>query len=235
MTTMLPPRPGQLSTRQALLGGIAIILSLVAIVAGLSLLIGRGESMEPDESSAVPEVLPGESCPQPADAPAAVADDDPTTVTAEQLLECPDAYDQQVVRYRGEAVRAVLRRDDRAWVHLNDDPYGLELGPLPAHRTAVGGNSGVPVSIPLDAAEDITHIGDARHHGDIIAVVGTFHRADPADGGGPTIQARIATIDQPGQRVSRPVSRPRIITAALVALLALASTAAVRFRSPLRL
>lgn len=235
MTTMLPPRPGQLSTRQALLGGLAVIMSLIAVVAGLSLLIERGEYQEPDESVAEPEVLPGESCPQPADAPAAAADDRPITVTAEQLLECPATYDQRVVRYRGEAVRAVLRRDDRAWVHLNDDPYGLELGPLPAHRTALGGNSGVPVSIPIDAADDITHMGDARHHGDVIAVAGTFHRADPADGGGPTIQARTVAIDQVGQRVSRPVSRPRIITAALVALVALASTAAVRFRSPLRL
>lgn len=219
MTTQAP-RPGQLSNRQALLGGLAILSTLAALVAGLSVLIDRGEHLGSDEGTAEPEAPPGEACPQAADAP--------TTVTAEQLLECPGAYDQQVVRYRGEAVRAVLRRGDRAWVHLNDDPYGLELGPLPAHRTAIGSNSGIPVSIPIDVADAITHVGDAAHHGDIIHVGGTFRRADPADGGGPAIQAHTATIDRAGQAISRPVSRPRIIAAAVVAILALTSTAAAR-------
>lgn len=225
MTTMIPRRPGQLSTRQAVMGGLAILAALAGMVAGLSLLIQRGEDVAPDEGPAEPGAPPGEPCPQ--------AGDVPTTVAAERLIECPDAYDQQTVRYRGEAVRAVLRRGDRAWVHLNDDAYGLELGPLPAHRTAIGGNSGIPVSIPLDVADAITHVGDARHHGDIIDVVGTFHRADPADDGGPTIQAHNATIAQVGRTISRPVSRPRVITAVVLAILAVASTAAVRFRPSL--
>jgi hypothetical protein len=39
-----------------------------------------------------------------------------------------------------------------AWLHLNDDRYALDLGPLPQHRTAVAGNSGVPVLVPAAVA-----------------------------------------------------------------------------------
>lgn len=213
--------PGQLTTRQAVLGGLAILAILAGILAALGLLLDRDAQIEPLQGPADPEELVGpQGCPEPGDPS--------VTITADALIECPRTYDQQIVRYRGEAVRAVLPRGERAWVHLNDDPYALDLGPLPAHRLAVGANSGIPVSIPLDVADDITHVGDAHHQGDILDIEGVFHRAHPADGGGPAIQARTATIHQTGRRVARPVSPPLILTAITVAMIALASTIAVR-------
>jgi hypothetical protein len=209
----------QLTTPQAILGGLAILVVAGGIVTGLTYLLGRGEQTPPLEAPAEPAARP---------CPTAV---DPTRpVTSDQLIECPHTYDRQIVHYRGEAVRAVLRRGDRAWVQLNDDPYALDLGPLPAHRTTVGGNSGIPVSIPVALADQITHVGDARHYGDILDISGIYRRADPADDGGPTIQAHTASIHQPGQPVPRPASRPRLIVAIAVALLAIASTGASRLR-----
>lgn len=209
----------QLTTRQAVLGGLAIVAVAAGIIAALAFLLERDEQIPPLEAPAEPAAQPCPAAPDPA-----------RTVTSDQLIECPHIYDQQIVNYRGEAVRAVLRRGGRAWAHLNDDPYALDLGPLPAHRTTVGGNSGIPVSIPIDVADQITHLGDTRHHGDILDITGTYQRADPADDGGPTIQAHTARIHQPGQPLPRPASRPRIIAAIAVALLAIASTSAAHLR-----
>jgi hypothetical protein len=146
------------------------------------------------------------------------------------MCECPELYDGQVVRYRGEAVRAVLPRGDRAWVHQNDDPYALEIGPLPAHRTAVGGNSGIPVWIPIEVANQIAYVGDARHRGDILEIVGTYRAAHPVDDGGPAIHTDEARIEQRGHPVSRPVGRRRVIAAIAVALFAVVSTVAAYLR-----
>ncbi|HVM18326.1 MAG TPA: hypothetical protein VM307_00030, partial [Egibacteraceae bacterium] len=37
--------------------------------------------------------------------------------TSNELYDCPEFYDEQRIRYRGEVVGAVLRRDEGAWVH----------------------------------------------------------------------------------------------------------------------
>lgn len=213
---------GQLSARQAVLGSLAVLAAAAGVVAALGLLLSPGERTQPLAAPAEPA----------AEQPCLPAVSPPAAARSDDLIECPDTYDQQTVRYRGEAVRAVLRRGDRAWVHLNDDLYALELGPAYTHRTSVGGNSGIPVSIPVEVADQITHVGDARHHGDVLDVIGTYYRADPDDDGGPAIQARTALIDEPGRPVDHPVSRARIVTAVALAVLAMAAAAAAHLREP---
>jgi hypothetical protein len=204
------------TTAQALLGTVVVVAVAAGIVAGLDRLVARGERVPPLDAPAQEEV--DETCPDAIDAGAGT----PIEVTASDLIECPSTFDGASVSYGGEAVRAVLDRGARAWVHLNDDPYALDLGPLPEHRTAVGGNSGIPVSIPAEAAANITHVGDARHHGDVLAVTGTFYRADPADGGGPSIQAETVEIVEPGRVTSRPVNEARTLAASAICVAALA-------------
>ena len=140
------------------------------------------------------------------------------------------SFDGAVVRYRGEAVRAVLRRGPRSWVQLNDDPYGLELGPLYDHRTTVGGNSGIPVAIPTSVADTIAYVGGPRHRGDILEVTGVFHRADPRDGGGPAIEADAASITQAGRPVRRSVDSARLLTATIISIAALGAAVLARKR-----
>lgn len=153
---------------------------------------------------------------------------DPLVVTSSGLIECPRVFDGRRVVYTGEAVRAVLARGDRAWVHLNDDPYGLSIGPLPEHRTTVGGNSGLPVSIPRGIADQITYVGDHAHLGDLLEVSGVFRRADPADGGGPAIRAETVRIVRAGRVVDHAASGDRVVVASLL----LAAVAAFYGLSP---
>lgn len=205
--------PGRVSTPQALLGGALVVAVLGGIVGVLGWLVQADGQIPALDAPAEPTV---DSCP--ARSPGAGR---PATVTAAALLECPAAYDGAAVAFTGEVVRAVLRRGDRAWVQLNDDPYALTLGPLPAHRSAVGGNSGIPVSIPAAVADQVTHVGDYRHRGDLLRVTGTFRRADPADGGGPAIQADTAAIERPGGTVQRPAGSRRVAVATGMAAAAL--------------
>ena len=196
---------------QVLLGAATITLLLWGVAGGLRVLLQPGD-IRP-ETGGPAEVGKGPSCERDLGT-------SPVTqpVKASDLIECPQLYDGQKVVYEGEVVRAILRRGDRAWVQVNDDAYALDLGPLPEHRTAVGGNSGIPVSIPAQSADQLRHVGMHQQQGDVIRVSGTFHRADPVDGGGPTIQAATVAIQRPGHRFDLGVSRPRAAVAALLAL-----------------
>lgn len=197
---------------QVVVGAALITLLLWGVVGGLKLLLHPGD-ISP-ETAGPAEVLHGPSCDRALGTSLATQ-----PVKASDLIECPQLYDGQKVVYEGEVVRAVLRRGDRAWVQVNDDAYALDIGPLPEHRTAVGGNSGIPVSIPAGSADQLRHVGGHEEQGDVIRVSGTFHRADPADAGGPAIQATTVTIQRPGHRFDPEPSRPRAAVAALLALL----------------
>jgi hypothetical protein len=214
---------GQVTRRQALAGALLVALVASALVALFDQLVDRSEDLPPLDAPVQP--ISDGSCPAP-------PRDRRTVVPSDHLIECPQVFDGAVLRYRGEVVRAVLHRGDHAWLQLNDDPYGLGLGPLPRHRTAVGGNSGIPVSIPADAAASITHVGDARHHGDILEVTGVFRRADPRDGGGPAIRADAVVVVQPGGPIDKPTHPARTVAAAVFAAVALALAARTYLGTP---
>lgn len=229
---------GQVTTREALVTGLAIVLAAAALVAGLHTLLRPGQPMPPTtEEPAAPTPrcpLAHETLPRTPPDTAAIEQGhgagrarDPVPVTSGELIECPAAFDGQTVVYQGEVVRAVLRRGPRAWVQLNDDVYGLEIGPLPRHRTPAGVNSGIPVSIPVADADRISFIGDGRTHGDRLLVEGTFLRADPADAGGPTIQAHTVQFVAVGEPVPQHLSLARLVVTVLVgaAALGMAGTA----------
>lgn len=207
----------RISAPAALLGMLTIAAVMAATVLGLHALVNPGQQLPPLDAP----VPAAELCD---DAP--LGPGLPPPVTAAQLIECPDVFDGARVRYRGEVVRAVLQRRDRAVVQVNDDRYGLELGPLPEHRTAVGGNSGIAVVLSQRDADDITYVGDYRHRGDVLEIVGTFRVADPFDGGGPTIAADTATIRRTGQALKHRVDPLRVAVAALMAVISLGLAAA---------
>ena len=217
---------GQVTPVQALAGAAAIAVVVAAVVVLCYLLLLPFQTVpELDAPAQEAALAPGAVvCPAPGELPEGP---DALTVASAQLIDCPDVYDGRRLAYQGEVVGAVLQRGERAWVQLNDDPYGLALGPLPAHRTTVGGNSGLAVSVPIEVARSIEHVGDHDQRGDVLSVVGTFRRADPADGGGPTIQADAARVAVEGARISHPLSTRRAATAGLFA----AVTAFVGFRT----
>ncbi|MBW3601914.1 MAG: hypothetical protein KY434_04335 [Actinobacteria bacterium] len=209
---------GQVPTSRALAG----LLVVVAAVAGVVVLSEALRlPVEPLQGLAPPRTTrSGPACPAPPGRSVR-----PMPVDSAGLLQCPELYDGLRVRYRGEVVAAVLRRGRRAWVQLNDDLYGTRIGPLPGHRNAVGLNSGMAVSIPVEVAADVDHVGDDREQGDQLLVVGTYLRADPADGGGPAIQAQRAEIVRRGRVVVEPTSEPRLLVAIGLGLVTIAAYA----------
>lgn len=222
---------GQVTTREALRGGLVMVIVLLAVVAAAEALLPRGDRIPMLDGRGQDErVLP---CPTPREGRArgvlpAADHDRPVEVTSEALYACPSRFDGQAVVYEGEVVRAVLHRGDRAWVQLNDDLYALDLGPLPRHRTTAGGNSGVAVSISAADAARIAFVGSSRARGDRLLVQGTFLRADPADAGGPTIQAHTVEIAAVGEPISAGVTPVRIAVALIMAAVAAMMAATAR-------
>jgi hypothetical protein len=141
-------------------------------------------------------------------------------VTSNELYDCPQTFDGSLVRYRGEVIGGVLRRQEGAWVHLNDDIYAGDVGPLPAHRDFRGGNAGVGVFIPHALAEQISHVGGPRDRGDILEVTGTFHRVDAATGEVAIVRAAQGTVTAGGP-LERPLLPPlRVAAIAMFGIMA---------------
>lgn len=219
--------PRRVTSLAALAGLLAVGLMVAALVAGLEWLANPAGRLPDLDPPAEPE---GDVVAAPEECPDVDAADEPVDVSASLLIECPRSFHERTVTYQGEAVRAVLARDDWAWLHVNDDPYARQAGPVATHRTAMGGNAGVPVRIPLQHAEAINITGDAHHRGATVAVTGTWKTDGATDGGGPAIRAHTVDLVKPGRRLRQPTDPLRAWTAGLLA----AAAAAVAVWSGLR-
>lgn len=141
-------------------------------------------------------------------------------VSSNDLYDCPGSFNGRLVRYQGEAVGVALTRSAGAWVQLNDDVYADLRGPLPAHRDFRGGNAGVGVLVPRSLADEITVFGGPDTHGDLVEVVGVFHRVDPQTREVAVIRAGSGEIVRPGGAVTQPRLLDRGVAAALLGLAA---------------
>jgi hypothetical protein len=211
------PYPTQVSNRQVL-GGVLVALLLAAGVVGLSRWLVLPGRVAPELRAATP---PAEG-PDTTTCSLARAQPAPVRVSAGLLTDCAEEFDGQTVAYEGEVVESLLPRGERVLATLNDDPYSGELGPLPEHRTQVGGNAGLSVSLPASVAATVTTTGSYRAQGDRLAVVGTFRRADPAAGGAPLLTADQVLLAQRGRLLSHSPSTRRIVVAALLTAATLA-------------
>ena len=190
---MSPPAIAQPVPRgKVLLGALVLVLAIGGLIAALEALryphptsaaaTAPGAAQEPAADPRSP-IECADPVPREGQTRDAGGDEDTRRiVTSSELYDCPQTFDGSEVRYRGEVIGAVLQRNGGAWVHLNDDIYAHDLGPLPAHRDYRGGNGGLGVFIPQDLAEQITHIGGPKGRGDIVEVSGTFHRVDSETG-----------------------------------------------------
>jgi hypothetical protein len=211
--------PGRALT---LLGVLVVALALAGVVQAVNLL----RHPMPDDLPLVPEL----------DDPAAdprteVECEEPAVgalVTSNELFDCPAEHHGRRVRYRGEAVGAVLDRADGAWVQLNDDIYAEARGPLPAHRDYAGGNAGVGAFLPAGLAAEIGLLGGPQHRGDVLEVEGEFRRIDHERREVAVIVVSEGTVVQRGRPIADPVLPERRGIAIALALLALAVAVAER-------
>lgn len=149
-------------------------------------------------------------------------DGSPVPVGANDLYDCPQAYDGRLVRYEGEVVGALLDRADGAWAQLNDDAYAGGVGPLPAHREFRGGNSGVGVHLPRDLADTVEWVGGPAARGDVLAVTGIYHQSDAGSGEAFVIRAGSGEVTARGSPIEHEDVPGRRIAGVLLAAAALA-------------
>lgn len=149
-------------------------------------------------------------------------------VTSALVVACPQAFDGRRVVYVGEVVGDVLRRDGGAWVQVNDDPYALEVGPLPAHDDLRGSNSGLQVWLPDGLLAGIEP-GRPGTRGDVVQVEGVLLRADPDDAGGMSLRADRLLVHAEAVDVDAPVDPAQAVLAAVTCLAALGILARRRY------
>lgn len=229
------------SRLRVLLGALVFLGALGGVIAVSELLrpapVAVDRTVPPSEGDIRDEVVCPTDLPPDGDSDAPRRAGPPVSVTSTQLYDCPTVYDGRSVRYTGEVVGALLQRSDGAWTQLNDDLYGGALGPLPTHRDYRGANAGVGVFLPPDIAGRVQTVGGPRARGDVLVIVGTFHRVDPDSREAAVIRADTATVERRGRPIDHEPLRDRRIVGIVLALAAAALTTAHRIetrREPLR-
>lgn len=214
-------RPAGVAGRRVTLSAVAVAVVLVGVFAFADELRhplpGDGELINPEFASDPRDDV---ECPQVA-RPGERQDVEPLEVSSEELLSCPGSYDGRLVRYEGEAVGEVLERGDHAWVQLNDDVYS-EAAPLPQRTDYAGGNSGIAARLPAGGADAIRRTGGPHVRGDVVSVVGRFHRAMPTSAEAAVIDARRVQRVAAGEPIAAPVLTDRRVAAITLAVLAVA-------------
>jgi len=125
------------------------------------------------------------------------------------LVENSANFDGKTVVLRGEVI-GVMERGDFAWVNVLD------------------GEVAIGVWVRNEDARKISFVGDYRHVGDLVEVVGTFHMACPEHGGDLDIHADKFTVLTVGRGLDRPLNMPLALLS--VALAAGAITLALYLR-----
>lgn len=152
---------------------------------------------------------------------------EPREVASTELLSCPRAFDEQLVRYVGEPVGEVLERRDHAWVQLNDGVYS-QSAPLPLRPDFAGSNTGIGVRLPARGVGEIVHVGGPERRGDLIAVEGRFHRSLPDTADTMAIDAHRVQRLRPGGPIEHRVLPDRRLAAITLGVLAAAMVLAER-------
>lgn len=213
-----------------LLGALLLLAYVIVVVAvsehlrhplpveGVPLELLEHHATDPRAPPDCPEPPPREG--DPPDAPVLGPRDTPsTTVTSDDLVDCPAFYDGHLVRYRGEVVGAIMIRDRRAWLQINDDIYA-DAGPVPTHAEFLGGNAGIGVLLPVSATRGIERIGGPHTQGDVVEVVGRFQRIDDETREVAVIRASTLEVIQSGADVRLPLQTDRLVAALLLVPLA---------------
>lgn len=192
----------------------------------------RGQELTPDPREEVDCTLPRPREDRPRHPDRVIGPAGPVLdVSSGTLLDCPQTFDELRVRLQGEVIGGVLRRDDGAWIQLNDGVYADPAGPLPSHRLYAGSNTGIGVHLPDNVADDIEVIGGPRTRGDVLTVIGTFHRVDDASAEVAVVRARTGQVIEPGERMHEPVLWDRALVGGVLTVIAAAGVGLERWAS----
>lgn len=116
-------------------------------------------------------------------------------LSSDTLLCQSKQWDRQLVRFRGEVIGDIMLRGTHCWINVND------------------GSQALGVYCPTELVKPIRYVGDYRYSGDIVEIIGTFHRACPQHGGELDIHAEALKIIRPGARRPHTVIIPKLYLA----------------------
>lgn len=125
------------------------------------------------------------------------------TVASRDLIENAASFDGREVKYKAEAVTAVLDRGSHSWVNLND------------------GDNAIGIWCEKERLAGVAFIGNYKNRGDILEVEGVFHRACPEHGGELDIHASSVKVVSPGFPADEAPGERRLKAAAALFLIAL--------------
>jgi hypothetical protein len=132
--------------------------------------------------------------------------------SSKALIENARLLDGKKVTYRGEAVTAVMKRGEYAWVNVND------------------GDNAIGIWCKVSMLEPLRFLGDYKHNGDILEAEGMFNRACPMHGGELDIHANKIKFLKTGFPTKEKVDLGKTGLAAFLFLLVLAATVVFRKR-----
>lgn len=111
----------------------------------------------------------------------------PAQVGAKELIDRPYEFDGDTVIFQGEAIGEAMRRGGWTWANVLD------------------GYAAIGVFAPSGVMKPVTAYGSNKATGDIVRVVGIFHRACPDHGGDMDIHAVSIEVVERGKPTPRPV------------------------------
>ncbi|MFA5039143.1 MAG: hypothetical protein WC732_05625 [Candidatus Omnitrophota bacterium] len=116
---------------------------------------------------------------------------------SENLISEAAMFDGSTVSYTGEAVGPILPRGDFSWISLHD------------------GKNAISCWIPKSLLGDIRRTGGYGRKGDVVAVIGTFHRSCPEHGGALDIHAKYVMLESPGAALPEYLGTAKIVMSAV--------------------
>jgi hypothetical protein len=93
-------------------------------------------------------------------------------LSSTELIDNAKLYDGKTVSYAGEVIGEIMARGNFAWVNVND------------------GQNAIGIWMSKALSSNIIYAGGYKAKGDLVEVVGVFHRACPEHGGDLDIHAQ---------------------------------------------
>jgi hypothetical protein len=113
-------------------------------------------------------------------------------VASSELISKTKVYDGKIVVYEGEAVGDVMNRGSFSWVNLYD------------------GQNTIGCWIDSALAKTVAFTGSHRNKGDLLEIIGIFHRSCPDHGGDLDIHAQALRKIRPGRVVLERINSAKI-------------------------
>jgi hypothetical protein len=132
--------------------------------------------------------------------------------SSKALIDNAKVLDGKKVVYRGEAVTAIMKRGEYAWININD------------------GDNAIGVWCKGYMLLPVQHLGGYKFRGDMLEVEGVFSRACPEHGGELDIHADKVKIISMGFAVNERASPPKLALTVLLLLATIAATVIFRKR-----